>query len=347
MSEAHLGEEREAGIRRGAHNAVFSCLGVNPKDRVFVLTDRATEHIGRALCDEAAKVASCQLKLLEEYGPRPLASFPEPLRNLLEKERPTVTFFAAQGQPGEIRFRRPFLDYLVQDLRVRHGHMINIDDHLMLEGMVCDYHQIAAVTTRVYEICRSAQEISVTSDRGTNVTARFSPNLRWIPCTGIYHEQGQWGNLPEGETYTCPERVDGVFVGDLVGDYFSEKYGLLDQPVTIQITNSRATSVRCANRELERDLWDYFQSAESGNRVGEFAIGTNVCLKHLTGNLLQDEKFPAVHMAFGNPYPFETGADWSSEVHVDIITLGCSIVADGQTIMRNGKFEERFLEGQT
>jgi hypothetical protein len=45
-----------------------------------------------------------------------------------------------------------------------------------------------------------------------------------------------------------------------------------------------------------------------------------------------------VHVAFGNPYPDLTGANWSSEVHVDVVPLDVSIVVDGQALMHEGRF---------
>jgi aminopeptidase len=46
--------------------------------------------------------------------------------------------------------------------------------------------------------------------------------------------------------------------------------------------------------------------------VGEFAIGTNIGVRDVIGNILQDEKIPGIHIAFGNPYGAHTGADWYS-----------------------------------
>jgi aminopeptidase len=76
----------------------------------------------------------------------------------------------------------------------------------------------------------------------------------------------------------------------------------------------------------------------NGNRAGEFAIGTLTSLTKLSGNLLQDEKMPGLHVAFGNPYPEFTGADWDAQIHVDVIPTSCTIEVDGREIMRDGKF---------
>jgi len=57
----------------------------------------------------------------------------------------------------------------------------------------------------------------------------------------------------------------------------------------------------------------------NSDRVGEFAIGTNIDLKDVIGEILQDEKYPGVHIAFGNPYGAHTGAEWDSSTHIDVV----------------------------
>ncbi len=324
----------------GARTAVRQCMGVQPTDRVFIITDDATLPIGRALAAAAEEVgAAHQVRRLEEFAPRPITQVPPALVQALEAFRPTVTFYAAQGQPGEVTFRMAAGQLLRERFRVRHGHMIGITPRLMRTGMTADYDQVAARTRQIYELVRYARQIRVTSPEGTDFTAVLDPQRRrWVPSTGLYHRPGDWGNLPEGETFTSPVSAEGVLVVHLLGDYFSEKYGLLERPMRIEVADGQVQRVEHPNPALAQEVWEYMRQAPNGRRVGEFAIGTNEFLTELTGNLLQDEKFPGVHVAFGNPYPHATGADWESPVHVDVIPLGVSIEVDGAVIMRDGKF---------
>ena len=189
-------------IREGARNAVQVCMNVQAQDRVFVLTDDVTLDIGQALADEAAATgATVQLNRLEEYAPRPITDVPEKLVSAIEAFAPTVTFFAASSQKGEVAFRMTLSVRLRQELEVRHAHMPGITPRLMREGMRADYGRVYDLTMQVYERVRQAQTIRVTSAKGTDLTAHFAPNLKWIPCHGQYHEQGKWGNLPEGEVF--------------------------------------------------------------------------------------------------------------------------------------------------
>jgi leucyl aminopeptidase (aminopeptidase T) len=341
---SHLTFNQLETMRAGARVATRTCMGITPADRVFILTDRVTHGIGRLLSEEASEAGGeVLLHDLEQYTERPVKALPEGLRGELLKFRPTVTFYAASTQPGEVTFRNGLRVFLLNDLSVRHAHMPGVTAQLMQEGMRTDYRSVASVTTAVYDMARMADTIRVTTADGTDLTAVFDPALRWVPCTGIYHRAGQWGNLPEGETYSCPKQVDGVLVAHVIGDYFSERFGVLKEPVQIQIADGAATTMRSSNAALAAELEAYLDSAENARRVGEFAIGTNISLKKLSGNMLQDEKIPGIHVAFGNPHPAETGALWSSQLHVDMIPHRCTISIDGETIMKDGRFDYELL----
>ncbi len=328
----------EERVQLGAENAI-RCMGVTGQDRVFIITDYERESIARRVAVAVlAQHADVTVRFLEHYGERPLTFFPDDLRNDLLQTHPTVTYYIATAKPGEIAFRIPLLPFLVQELKVRHGHMIGIDEDLMAEGMCADYDEVFSLTNQVYDLVRHARTIHVTSAKGSDVTATFHKDWQWVPCHGRYHKQGTWGNLPEGEVFTAPATVDGVLVCDVLGDYFSHKYGVLQHPVVITVKQGYVTDVACEDAAVAKDVHDYLFSVPNGNRAGEFAIGTLTSLKKLCGNLLQDEKMPGLHVAFGNPYPQFTGADWDAKIHVDVIPSCCTIEVDGCVIMRDGEF---------
>jgi aminopeptidase len=341
---SHLTLAQMEAMRLGARTAVRTCMGIGPADRVFILTDTITHGIGKLLCEESSNAgAEVLLHDLEQYGERPVRALPEALRADLIGFRPSVTFYAASAQPGEVTFRTGLRVFLLNDLNVRHAHMVGINSQLMMEGMRSDYTMVASVTRAVYDMARVASEIHATTPDGTDLRAILDPALRWVPCTGIYRRPRMWGNLPEGETYTCPQSVDGTLVAHVVGDHFSERFGVLMEPVVVEIRDGRASQIRCPDGKLEDELTAYLDAAENGRRVGEFAIGTNIGLKRLVGNLLQDEKMPGIHVAFGRPYPEETGATWSSPVHVDLVPSRCTVSLDGEVIMTDGHFDFEIL----
>lgn len=323
----------------GARNAVLTCLKITGADRVVVVKDRATAEIAQAIEEEVRSTgAELAIWLMEDLFERPARSFPARLGEEILKFRPTASYYIGGSLYGELAFRRPLLDLLCQELGCRHGHMVGIDERVMLDGMAGDYEEIYRVTQRVWEIARVASRIEVTSRAGTDLSATFRNDWQWIPCDGRYWEQHRWGNLPEGETFTAPLSLDGVIAAEEMGDWFTAKYGLFAEPVLMRVKGGRLTGFETRDAALRADIEQYMAQHPESTRVGEFAIGTNVGLSTIIGNFLQDEKFPGVHVAFGDPYGFETGADWSCPSHVDVLASRATVTVDGRRIMEDGRF---------
>jgi leucyl aminopeptidase (aminopeptidase T) len=321
----------------GAHNAIHCCLRLQQDERITVITDLETREIAAALVREIEALgASYSLFVMEDYAERPLSTMPELILADLEKSQ--VSLFAAQAQRGELGSRIAMCD-VINRRRIRHGHMVNISRQIMNEGMRADFAEVDRLSTWLIEKARPAQEIRVTSKAGTDIRARFSPQLRWVKTSGIISPE-KWGNLPGGEIFTSPAEIEGRFVVDgVVGDYLCRKYGdLKDNPLSIDIRDTRIAGLACDNRELLEEFERYTHTDENSDRVGEFAIGTNIAIEDVRGNILQDEKIPGVHIAFGHPYAEHTGQTWISTTHIDCVGRDFDIWIDGEPVMRDGRF---------
>jgi aminopeptidase len=321
----------------GARNAVNVCLRVQPDEKVCVITDEATAEIAAAIARELDAVGvEYHVWLLEDLAQRPLVGMPaEVLRDL---ESSQVSIFAVQAQANELKSRMQMTD-VVNRQKIRHAHMVNINRQIMLEGMRADFLKVDRLSQKVVEMARRARVIRATTPAGTDLQADMNPNYKWLKTSGII-SRDKWGNLPGGEIFTTPGEVNGTFVVDgVVGDYLCAKYGSLQaNPLTVRMKQNRITEVHSENRELQDDFWRYTHTDENSDRVGEFAIGTNIELKDVIGQILQDEKYPGVHIAFGNPYGAHTGAEWDSSTHIDVVGRKFNIWIDDQKIMRDGKF---------
>jgi len=321
----------------GAYNAVNVCLRIQPQERVCVITDEATIEIAAAIVTELDKLGEpYHAWVLEELASRPLVDMPREILDDLEKSQ--VSIFAVQAQTDELRSRIQMTD-VVNRRNIRHAHMVNINRQIMLEGMRADFQRVDRLSQKVVEIVRKASKIRAQTAAGTDLITDLNPNYKWLKTSGIISPE-KWGNLPGGEIFTTPGEVNGTFVIDgVVGDYLCAKFGDLEQnPLTIRMKGNRLTEAHSDNRELESDFWKYTHTDQNSDRVGEFAIGTNIDLKHVIGQILQDEKYPGIHIAFGNPYGVHTGADWDSTTHIDVVGRKFNIWVDDQQIMRDGKF---------
>ncbi|MGB8867434.1 MAG: aminopeptidase [Candidatus Sulfotelmatobacter sp.] len=321
----------------GARNAVDVCLRVQPDEKVCVITDEATLEIAAAIVKELERLGSPHhIWVLEELAERPLKDLPPEI--LADLETSQVSIFAVWVQRNELRSRMQMTD-VVNRKKIRHAHMVNINRQIMMEGMRADFLKVDRLSAKVIAMVRKAQRVRATTAAGTDLTADLNPNYRWLKTSGIITPE-KWGNLPGGEIFTTPGEVNGTFVIDgVVGDYLCTKFGNLQgTPLTIHMKKNRLMEAHSENRELEDDFWKYTHTDENSDRVGEFAIGTNIDLKEVIGQILQDEKYPGVHIAFGNPYGAHTGAEWDSTTHIDVVGRKFNIWVDDEQIMQDGKF---------
>jgi len=321
----------------GARNAVNVCLRIQPSEKVTVITDRACSEIAASMVHELDVLgAPYHVFVLEEIATRPMADMPQPI--LDDMESSDVSIYAVQAQMNELRTRMQMTD-VVNRRKMRHAHMVNIEKRIMLDGMRADFIKVDELSKKVWEIASAAHTVRAKTAGGTDVTAALNKDYKWIKTSGII-SVNKWGNLPGGEVFTTPGEVNGTFVIDgVVGDYLCAKYGdLRENPLTIRVDRSRVVEAHSSNHELEDEFWKYTHTDENSDRVGEFAIGTNIGLRGVIGNILQDEKLPGVHMAFGNPYGAHTGADWWSGTHIDVVGRDFDIWADDRQIMSSGKF---------
>jgi len=321
----------------GARNAIKVCLRVQPGEKVTVITDEATKEIAASMVRELEAVgAQYHAWVLEDVAPRPLGDLPREIAEDLETSQ--VSIFAVQAQANELHSRMQMTD-VVNRRKIRHAHMVNVNRQIMLEGMRADFLKVDRISVKVVEMVRRAKQVRAKTPAGTDLVADLNPNYRWVKTSGIISPD-KWGNLPGGEVFTTPGEVNGTFVIDgVVGDWLCAKFGSLrEHPLTIRVKGNRVVEAHSANHDLESDFWSYTHTDENSDRVGEFAIGTNIELKDVIGQILQDEKYPGVHIAFGNPYGAHTGAEWYSSTHIDVVGRKFDIWVDSEQIMRDGKF---------
>src|SRR6202140_4994250 len=322
----------------GARNAVETCLGVRPGEHVALIADEASRavaaSIAAALDDRHAPYTGL---LLEEFGPRPMKAAPAPVLDALETA--DVGVMCMTPQPGELGARMAIVRG-VERRQIRYAHMIGVTPEIMQQGRRADYLMVARLSDSLRERMLCAETLTVKTEAGTKIAAHFDRGLDWVKTSGLISPR-YWSNLPAGEVFTPPATVDGSFVCDATaGDHFNGKYGdLQSTPLVLQIKEARLVHAECARKDLQQEFWEYCHTDKNSDRVGELAFGTNLGLSRMIGLLLQDEKFPGVHLAFGDPYGSQTHADWASKTHVDVLTRNCDVWIDEHQVINQGRYQ--------
>lgn len=333
-------------LRQGALNAVETCLDIQPGERVALIADDASRDVAaaieQALADRGALTSPL---LIESVTSRPMRTAPTAILDSLE--RADAGIMCVQPQEGELGARMAIVA-VVERRRIRYAHMVGVTPQIMREGMRADYREVDRLSQELCERMPDASSLRVKTAAGTDFRATFDPSLAWVKTSGIINPR-YWSNLPAGEVFTTPRSVDGTFVCDgTAGDYFNAKYGSLqDHPLVLEVRAGRLVRATCSHAGLQQDFWNYCHTDANSDRVGELAFGTNLGLRAMIGILLQDEKVPGVHIAFGDPYGSQTHADWKSTTHVDVLTRHCNVWIDDEQVIADGQYLlERFAFSQ-
>src|SRR5437762_8370995 len=233
----------DAELAPGARNAIRVCLRLQPTERITIITDEATTEIAAALQAEVEEVGAAHaVFVLESYAERPLTGMPKIILDDLAQSQ--VSIFAARTLTDELGSRIE-MTAVINKNRIRHGHMVNINRQIMVEGMRADFVAVDALSQRLVERARVSRRISCRTPHGTEFEAELSPKLKWLKTSGLITKD-KWGNLPGGEIFTSPRSTNGVFVVDgVVGDYLCERYGDLQSTrLIIDVENNRIRSLR-------------------------------------------------------------------------------------------------------
>jgi aminopeptidase len=326
-----------AELEPGARNAVEVCLAIQPHERVALIADQASGDVAASLAAVLDEVgAPWEGVLIERVAGRPMTAAPPAVLDALEHADAGI--LCVQPQQGELGARMAIVS-VVERRGIRYAHMVGVTTLIMRQGMRADYRLVDELSQRLCERMPRAERLRVASPSGTALTATFDPKYTWVKTSGLINRR-YWSNLPAGEVFTTPKSVDGVFVCDgTAGDYFGPKYGdLRATPLTLDIAGGRLQAAHSARKDLEREFWDYCHTDEHSDVVGELAFGTNIALDDMIGVLLQDEKIPGVHLAFGDPYGSQTGAPWKSRTHIDVLTRACDVWIDDEQVIGNGRY---------
>jgi len=303
--------------------AVRDCMGVQPGERVLIVTDDPLRAIGASLRRAAIEVGADTL--LVEITPR-----------RSNGEEPPAEVAALMGMvdvvlcPTSKSLTHTDARRAASAAGVRVGTLPGVTEDIMVRCMNADYHAIAARTHRLCRRLERAREVRVTAPAGTDIVMPIAGRTAHA-SSGLFREKGQWGNLPTGEAYLAP--LEGQSAGVVVVDGSMAGVGMVRTPIRIRVQRGYATAIEGGEEaaKLRALLEPHGQDAYN---VAEFGIGTNDRAT-LTGVILEDEKvMGTIHIAFGDNKSM--GGTVRVASHLDGLVTSPTVLLDGEAIMRDG-----------
>jgi len=202
--------------------------------------------------------------------------------------------------------------------------------------MAVDYQAIAAETRAIADLITAAEEVTVRSSHGTNIT--FSVKGRpGQSDDGLYTHPGAWGNLPAGEAYTAP--LEGIGRGQVVVRK-GWLAGLTEADMVLRFAEGEVVQLE-GGGELGRKLTTFLDlpargaTARPRRVLAELGVGTNPNARQ-TDITVEAEKIKGtVHIAIGDGS--HMGGKNVADFHQDYVIPEADLILDGKVVMQGGK----------
>jgi leucyl aminopeptidase (aminopeptidase T) len=202
--------------------------------------------------------------------------------------------------------------------------------------------EITKVNSELLERVDGGSILRAVNDDGTNLSIQLSKQYDWVMIDGfVEREHDLTVNLPPGEIATYPARVDGtvVFRGALLGTIpIGRKYGLIEDPITLQIEQSVITRIDAPSPSMQADLEFCLKAVPYADHVCEIGLGTHPAIRSLTGlNYSFEEKHLGFHIGFGASLA-QQNVERVTHHHLDMMFAEIRLDLDGAPLFSAGDY---------
>jgi leucyl aminopeptidase (aminopeptidase T) len=315
---------QELELMQSAERLVRDVMGVTADQHVLVVTDAAKFTVGKvfALVCRAlgAETVIALMPMTGEHGS-------EPPRTIAAAMKAADVVFAPTTHA--ITHTQARLDAFAAGAKV--AILRGVTEDMMIKGaMTVDFKALKERTEKVKEKLTRADQITVTSAQGTDVTFSVA-GRKAFSLDGYYSDEYGFATFPPGEAPTCP--VEGSANGTIVFDYSMDGIGRLSQPLKLLVKNGQVVSLSGGSEEVHF-IEQIFKRDPLARNIAEFAIGTNPNAR-LIGNLAEDKKLlGTVHFAIGDNKSL--GGVVECSVHLDGLMLKPTVTADKEILVKAG-----------
>lgn len=305
--------------------AIKDCMAAKEGETILVVTDELKNEVGYNIYTNARKLGFESLYIEMKPGEANGEEPPVYVAELMKKF--DVVFCPTDKSLTHTDARRS-----ASAEGVRIATMPGITKDVYVRGLNADYKKIADLSIKLKALMEQTKIVRVTADNGTDITMDIS-GRKAIASKGLYHEKGEGGNLPTGETFVAP--IEGTTNGKFVVDGSMAGIGVIGKtPLKFTVKDGVVTEITGgAKAKKLKSILEPF--GEPGRSIAELGIGTNE-LAQLSGMILEDEKvLGTAHLAVGNNITM--GGNLDVKIHLDGVIKSPSVYFDEKEIMVNGK----------
>jgi leucyl aminopeptidase (aminopeptidase T) len=199
-------------------------------------------------------------------------------------------------------------------------------------AMTADFVAIRRQAELLADLFRATATVRITSPAGTDLVSSIVGREPKAWLTGICRSPGEVSAFPGGEVSLPP--VEGTSNGVIVWESVASDIGRIDEPVTIDVRDGRAVSVRGGHEAevLRRILGD----VKDADNIAEIGIGLNPQAR-ISEDITESKKaYGTVHLALGDSAN-EYGGLVECDVHLDGLILDPTVTFDDRVIVADGR----------
>lgn len=314
-------------MAKGARTIVEVCAGTQAGEKAVIVTEPCMMSMAEAIAGAVMAVGAEPIITImtprESDGQEPPASIAAAMKasnvffNVVNK---SITHTRATRDAAEAGSRGMMMTQFSEEM-------------LMGGGINADFRGIAPQCQAVAKALEGSEKIHLTTPHGTDLT--YSARGRRGNALTCMISPGLFTTVPTIEANVSP--LEGTAEGTIVADA-SIPYvgiGLLKEPVVAKVEKGMIVSIAGgAQADMLKRNWESKNDPMVYN-VAEMGIGLNPNCQFI-GYMLEDEGvYGSVHIGTGTNITL--GGVVKAACHYDLIMTGATIVADGRTILKDGK----------
>jgi leucyl aminopeptidase (aminopeptidase T) len=317
---------------QGAETVVDQSLGIDPNETVLLLDDGNDRDLIDAIVNKLDNTLNGSERLDHTQIPKLSSHGQEPPKEVAEAMKKSDVFIA----PTSKSITHTTARSKATSAGARGVTMGAINKEIWNTGLTADYEEVRRITEQAYSELKDEEEIKIQTPSGTDFSFKIDKES-YIRDTGIYHDKGDFGNLPAGEIHGGV--IDGE--GKIVIDHFP----YAPEGTTVYVEDSKVIGIEHPREEEDSRLSEALENVSGNENIAEFGFGTNPEAE-LVDHMLQDEKIlGTIHIAYGdNTTYFDRNHERYNEcdVHWDSLCMEPTVYFGDKLMLNNG--EPVFIE---
>ncbi|WP_448587548.1 aminopeptidase [Thermocrinis sp.] len=210
---------------------------------------------------------------------------------------------------------------LTKHFGVRYASMPLFEPDMFYGPMDVDWEEVSKLSSDIAQILTEGEWVEVSAEK-TSLEFSIEGRQGWAD-TGLFHNPGDYGNLPAGEAFIAP--LEDSAYGKLTILYGPDRR--LDSPITLKFKNGAVEEVEGFDPYVDH-IEGLFKEHERARFIAELGIGTNPKAKRAE-NILECEKIRGtIHIAIGDNHTF--GGINKVPFHTDYVVFEPTVVIGGK-----------------